>query len=121
MSKKDLLEAVRATAREPNPERFREPEASALEPTPLASPARPQKERVKKGRTAIPLGVSLFPKEHAELDQLVATLQEGGFAGANRSLVVRAALNRIREETQGMDAGECAAYFLTRSAKPRSA
>ncbi len=120
MSKKNLLEQVRATAREPNPDRFREPEAAAPEPTPIAK-TEPPKKRRGKGRTAVPLGVSLFPEEHAELDKLVNNLQRGGLAGANRSFVVREALQRLREETRGMSEAELAASFLMREAKRRSA
>src|SRR3712207_193270 len=104
MSKRaNLLERVRATAAEPDPDRFREPEppASDLAPHRQATmPPQPKKERVKKGRTAIPLGVSLFPAEHAKLDNLVQRLERAGIPGANRSVVVREALQRLEEDTQ---------------------
>ncbi len=121
MPKKNLLEAVRATAREPNPERFREPEALAPEPSPASSPSRPKKERVKKGRTAIPLGVSLFPPELDKLDRFVGRLQRAGYANANRSLVVREALQRLEEDTEGMSDDDCLSAFFKRAAKRRSA
>ncbi len=120
MAKKLSLEQVRATAREPNPDRFREPQ----EQQPVTPAPEPVKEakasRKGKGRTAIPLGVSLFPEEQTELDNLVASLRRGGLAGANRSFVVREALQRLKEETQGMGDAERAASFLTREAKRRS-
>jgi hypothetical protein len=115
MSKRDnLLEKVRATAAEPDPDRFREPEPLAPDPAPRS------KERVKKGRTAIPLGVSLFPAEHAQLDKLVQRLGRAGIPGANRSVVVREALHRLEEDTEKLSDDECAADFLRRAAKRRS-
>jgi hypothetical protein len=125
MSKRtNLLERVRATAAEPDPGRFREPEPPATDPVPhrqAATPLRPKKERVKKGRTAIPLGVSLFPAEHAKLDHLVQRLERAGIPGANRSVVVREALQRLEEDTEKLSDDECAADFLRRAAKRRSA
>jgi hypothetical protein len=125
MSKRaNLLERVRATAAEPDPDRFREPESPApdLAPRqPTARPPRAKKERVRKGRTAIPLGVSLFPAEHAKLDNLVQRLGRAGIPGANRSVVVREALQRLEEDTEGLSDDECAADFLRRAAKRRSA
>jgi len=82
-------------------------------------PPQPKKERVKKGRTAIPLGVSLFPAEHAKLDNLVQRLERAGIPGANRSVVVREALQRLEEDTQKLSDDECAADFLRRAAKRR--
>jgi hypothetical protein len=123
MAKKLSLEQVRATAREPNPDRFREPQEqqpAAPRPEPVEGAKAPRKGK-GKGRTAIPLGVSLFPEEQAELDNLVASLRRGGLAGANRSFVVREALQRLKEETRGMGDAERAASFLTREAKRRSA
>jgi hypothetical protein len=113
MAKKLSLDQVRATAREPNPARFREPEA--LKEEPAAAP-KPRKGR-GAGRMAIPLGVSLFREEHTELDHLVSALRRGGLSGANRSLVVREALKRLKEETEGLSDGDIAASFLTRQAK----
>jgi hypothetical protein len=125
MSKRaNLLERVRATAAEPDPDRFREPESPAPEHAPrqpAAMPPRPRKERVRKGRTAIPLGVSLFPAEHAQLDNLVQRLGRAGIPGANRSVVVREALQRLEEDTEKLSDDECAADFLRRAAKRRGA
>ncbi len=130
MAKKLTLEQVRATAPKPNPDRFREPET--VEPDPAqatpqtGAPVRPKGGRkgTGKGRTAVPLGVSLFKEEHAELDGLVASLRRGGLAGINRSSVIREALKRLQEDVQGLGDAERAASdgsFLSSTSRPASA
>ena len=124
MAKKLTLDQVRATAPKSNPERFREPEAPVATAEPqLEAPVKPAGGRkgTGKGRTAVPLGVSLFREEQAELDGLVASLKRGGLAGANRSSVVREALKRLQEDVSGLSDAERAASFLTREAKRQSA
>ncbi len=126
MAKKLTLEQVRATAPKPNPERFREPEAAEV-PEPVAaeagSPAQPEaprKRRAGQGRGAAPVGVSLFKDELEALDGMVDELRRAGYAPATRSLLMREAFKRLREEAEGLEGAELVGFFIRREAERRS-
>ncbi len=133
MPKKISIEEVRAAAPVSNPDRFRDdepqlteekaPAAPSAEPpaaaeTPrAAAPGRKKRE----GRGSTPLGVSLYRDEVEALDAMVGELHRAGFAPATRSLVMREAFQRLREEAQGLKGGDLINFFVSREAKRRSA
>ncbi len=126
MAKKLTLEQVRATAPKPNPDRFREPEAAEAEPIadeagPAAQPAEaPRKRRAGQGRGAAPVGVSLFKDELEALDGMVDELRRAGYAPATRSLLMREAFKRLKEEAEGLQGAELVGFFIRREAERRS-
>jgi hypothetical protein len=61
-------------------------------------------ESEKKGYRIV--AVSLYTQETTWIDAIVDKIKEGGYPKANRSLVVREAIIRFHEATQGMTPAE---------------
>lgn len=93
--KQALLAKARQTVRAPEPARLRDA-------------ARPGYRVV---------AVSLYTPEAEWIDQITRTLQLAGNAKANRSLVVREAILRLREELAAKDPGEILVDFTARQAR----
>jgi hypothetical protein len=125
MPKKITLDQVRAAAPVSDPDRFRDeqPQEQGIEPQAAEAPqaaAAPRKKR-GQGRGSTPLGVSLYRDEIEALDGMVEELRRSGFAPATRSLVMREAFQRLKEEAQGLAGADLINFFISREAKRRSA
>lgn len=90
--RKQLLERAAATARRPRPERLLDSRSQ------------------KKGYRIVP--VSLYTPEADWLDQTSRILKKAGNPKANRSLVVREAIYRLKDELQGKSPTEVLQYFI---------
>jgi hypothetical protein len=128
MAKKITLEQVRAAAPVSDPDRFREAETEekGREPEPqtaaeASSPAAAPRRKRGQGRGSTPLGVSLYKDEVEALDAMVEELHRAGFAPATRSLVMREAFQRLKEEARGLEGSDLINFFISREAKRRSA
>lgn len=63
------------------------------------------------------VAVSLYDEEAREADRLTDILQRAGWHRASRSLVIREAVARLREELTGKSAEEVFRYFMNRYAR----
>jgi hypothetical protein len=67
------------------------------------------------------VAVSLYTPEADWIDEVVLILQRSGNPKANRSLVVREAILRLREDLRAKDAGDILRNFTASQAKRGSA
>ena len=63
----------------------------------------------------------LYKDEIEALDGMVEELRRSGFAPATRSLVMREAFQRLKEEASDLKGGDLINFFISREAKRRSA
>lgn len=63
------------------------------------------------------IAVSLYEAEAIEADRITEVLRTAGWPNANRSLVVREALCRLREDLAGKSPEEIFTFFLDRYAR----
>lgn len=71
----------------------------------------------RKGLGYRVVAVSLYQEEAAEADRLTDILKRAGWHKANRSLVIREGLARLREELDGRSSEEIFRYFIERLAR----
>ena len=71
----------------------------------------------RQAKTYRILTISVYPNEAAEADRLTEQLRDGGWSNANRSLVLREGLMRLREELAGKSSDEVVRDFTERQAK----
>jgi hypothetical protein len=60
------------------------------------------------------VGTSLLPSEVAAADRIVDVLRDEGWPHANRSLVIREAIERLSEELRNKTPEEIFQYFIKR-------
>jgi len=63
------------------------------------------------------IAVSLHDDEVGEADRLTEILREGGWPKANRSLVIREAILRFKDELAGKSSEQIFRYFVDRYAR----
>ena len=63
------------------------------------------------------VAVNLHPEQTAEADRCAHILRDEGWPRATRSLVVREALDRLREELRSKTPEEVFRYFVARRAR----
>lgn len=95
--KQDLIAKAQATVRSPKPERLRD------------------SGRTRPGYRVV--AVSLYSPEADWIDQVTRALQLAGNAKANRSLVVREAILRLRDALKEKTPAEILMDFTTHQAK----
>ncbi len=95
----ELTEKAVSGTRQPRPERLQEPQ----------EPQKPQ----KRYRT---LGISLYTPEAEWVDEITRQLRTAGNPKANRSLLIREAIWRLREDLEGKTPTEILHYLTDRQA-----
>ena len=63
------------------------------------------------------VSISLYSDQAELLDRATDELLQGGYAKANRSLVVQTAIQRLREDLEGKRAEEIVQYFVEQQVK----